>query len=177
MRRERRRSGSQLSPTGCAAAASYLLHPIAAFEVPPRVGDDFSVGRMIQGFSTSNLSLELTVVFLHVPEKFELRRRRSNDENGIGTVEGPRDLVEEPRGVIGVLSGLSAPFGMSVDEVLRGQDRRFVDWLRLHVADRLRLDVEDASFLVIDPDDHMRGHNVIFDEHAFGPASASEQIP
>ncbi len=48
-----------------------------------------------------------------------------------------------------------------MDMVLRRQDRCFVDCLWLHVPDRLRLNVEDASFLVIDPDDCVRRHDVI----------------
>ena len=121
---------------------------------------------MIKGFNTGDLCLEPLVVALHVPEKFELRRRRSNDENGIGALERSGDLVEELRGVIRVLFGVSPPLGMSVDEVLRRQDRRFVDRLRLRVAGRLRLHVEDAGFLVIDPDDHVRRHTVHFNERA-----------
>ncbi len=56
---------------------------------------------------------------------------------------------------------LSLPLGMPVDEVLRRQDRCFVNWLRLHVADRFRLNVKDARFLVIDPDDGVRRHDGI----------------
>src|SRR5713226_4613911 len=69
--------------------------------------------------------------------------------------------MEEPLGVIGVFFCLSPPLGMSMDKVLRRQDRCFVDCLRLHVADRFRLNVKDASFLVIDPDDSVRRHEMI----------------
>ena len=101
---------------------------------------------------------------MHVFEKFKLRRRWPNDKNCIGALERSRDLVEEPRGVVGVLFGFSPPLGMSMDEVLRRQNRRFVDGLWLGVTDRLRLNVEDAGFLVIDPDDDVRRHNVHFNE-------------
>ena len=53
-----------------------------------------------------------------------------------------------------------------MNEVLRRQDRRVIDGLWLHVAGRLRLNVEDASFLMIDPDDHMRRHNMHFNERS-----------
>jgi hypothetical protein len=119
---------------------------------------------MIHGFNTHDLCSEPLVVVLHVPEKFELRRGWPNDEDGIDTIERARDLVEEPRGVIGMLLGLSPPLRMPVDKVLRRQDRRFVDCLWLRVADRLRLNVEDASFLMIDPDHYVRSHDPVFDE-------------
>jgi len=55
------------------AARRRRSHPIAPYEVPLRVGNDFSVGRMIHGLNPNNSCLELLVVVLHVPEEFELR--------------------------------------------------------------------------------------------------------
>jgi hypothetical protein len=48
-------------------------HPIAPYEVLLRVGEDFSVGRMIQGLNTNDSCVQLLAVVVHVPEKFELR--------------------------------------------------------------------------------------------------------
>jgi hypothetical protein len=43
------------------------------------------------------------------------------------------------------------------------------------VADRFWLNVENPGFLVIDPDDYVRRHNVIFDERSLRPALVGEQ--
>lgn len=59
--------------------------------------------------------------------------------------------------------------------VLRRQERRLINGLRLLVADRLRSHVEDAGFGVIDPDDDVGGHTVNFDEGSFGPALADSE--
>src|SRR5437879_12082734 len=67
-------------------------HPIAPFKVPPRVGDDFSVGRMIHGLTPNDSCVQLLVVVLHVPEQFVLRRRRTDAKYGIGPVAGWRAL-------------------------------------------------------------------------------------
>jgi len=64
-----------------------VSQPIPLTEVPPRVGKNFSISRMIERFYASDLRLELLVVGLQVPEKFELCRGRSNYENGIGAFE------------------------------------------------------------------------------------------
>ena len=64
---------------------------------------------------------------------------------------------------------------MPVDEVLRGQDRRFIACLWLYVADDLRLNVEDTGFLVIDPNDQVPRHKMIFDKRSFGPALVGER--
>jgi hypothetical protein len=60
--------------------------------------------------------------------------------------------------IIRVLSRLPTPFWMAVNMVLRRKDRRFVR--------RLRVDVKDARFLVVDPDDGVR--------HAHLTSSAKE---
>jgi hypothetical protein len=54
--------------------------------------------------------------------------------------------------IIWVLSRLSTPFWMSVNMVLRREDRGLVG--------RLRVDVKNARFLVVDPDDRVR-HDLI----------------
>jgi len=128
------------------------------------MSDNFSVGRMIDGFHTADLCLKLLVVVLQVLEKFKLRRRGPNNEDGIDAVERPRELVKEPGGVIGMFFRLSAPFGMPMDEVLRREDRCFVDWFWLHMAGRLRLNAENASLFMIDPHHDVRRHSLIFHE-------------
>jgi hypothetical protein len=54
-------------------------------------------------------------------------------------------VVEEVLRIIRMLSRLPVPFWMAVDVVLRREDRGFVR--------RLRVDVKDAGFRVVDPDD------------------------
>ena len=70
-------------------------------------------------------------------------------EEGIDAVECSCHVTKELMRVIRVLSRLPTPFRMSVNMVLRRQDRRRVD--------RVRMDVKDAGFLVIDPDDCVLG--------------------
>jgi hypothetical protein len=54
--------------------------------------------------------------------------------------------------IIWVLSRLPTPFWMAVNMVLRREDRGLVG--------RLRVDVKNARFLVVDPDDRVR-HDLI----------------
>jgi hypothetical protein len=54
--------------------------------------------------------------------------------------------------IIWVLSRLPTPFRMAVNMVLRREDRGLVG--------RLRVDVKNARFLVVDPDDRVR-HDLI----------------
>ena len=92
-------------------------------------------------------------MLVHVPEEFELCLRGSDDEEGIDAVERSCRLGEESMRIIRVVSRLPAPFRMPVYMVLRCEDRCFVG--------RLGVDVEDAGFVVVDPDDCMRWHDRI----------------
>jgi hypothetical protein len=114
------------------------------------VGHDLSVGWMIGGLDANDMRFEATLVRVHVAEEFELRRGRPDDEDGIDAVQGSRDLAEEASRVVWMLSRLSPPFRMSVHLMPRRQDGGLVR--------RVRMDVKNARFVVIDPDDCVRGH-------------------
>ena len=90
---------------------------------------------------------------VHVPEEFELRRRRPDDEDRIDAGECPRDLAEESMRIVRVCSCLPTSFRMPVKMVLRRKNRRFVR--------RFRMDVKDPRFLVIDPDDGVCRHDLM----------------
>src|SRR5258708_25912825 len=124
-----------------------LAHSVARFEVAFCMRDDLSVGWVIRGLDADDLRFEAALVLVHVLEQFKLCRRRPDDEDGIDAFEFSRDLAEEPMRIIRVISGLPPSFRMPVDMVLRRKNRRFVR--------RLRMDVKDPRFLVIDPDDGM----------------------
>jgi len=72
-------------------------------------------------------------------------------------VESSRDLAKEPMRIVRVFSRLPTSFRMPADMVLRRKNRRFVR--------RLRMDVKDPRFLVIDPDDGVRRHDLMIRSH------------
>jgi hypothetical protein len=88
------------------------------------------------------------VIRVHELEEFELRGRGPDDEDAVEPIEFPRNAIEELFRVIRVLSRLPTPFRMAVKMVLGREDRGLVC--------RIRVDVKDARFLVVDPDDGVR---------------------
>ena len=90
---------------------------------------------------------------VHVLEEFELRRRGPDDEDGIDAVECSCDLAEESMRVVWVFPRLPTSFRVPVEMVLRRKNRRLVRGLRM--------DVKDARFLVIDPDDGVGWHDLM----------------
>jgi hypothetical protein len=108
---------------------------------------------MIRRLDADDLRFEATFVLVEILEELELRRRRPHDEDGIDAVECSRDLAEEPVRIVWVFSRLPKSFRVPVEMVLRRKNRLFVR--------RLRMDVKDARFLVIDPDDGVRWHDLM----------------
>ena len=127
-------------------------HSVARPEVDPRAGYDLSPGWMIRRLDANDFGFEGTVVLVHELEEFELRRGGPDDQNGINAVEFTCDVIEEPVRIIRMFSLVPTPFWMAVKMMLRREDCVFVCGLRM--------DVKDARFLVVEPDDCMR-HDLI----------------
>jgi hypothetical protein len=107
---------------------------------------------MIGGLDADDLGCKAGVMLVHELEEFELRRGGPDDEDGVNAVECTCDVIEKPMRIIRVLSRLATPFGMAVNMMLRREDCGFVCGLRM--------DVKDARFVVVDPDDGVR-HDLI----------------
>jgi len=87
-------------------------------------------------------------MLVHELEEFVLRGSWPDNEDGVDTIEGSCDVVKEMPRVIRVLSRLPTAFRMAVNMLLRREDSRLIR--------RLRMDVKDPRFLVVDPDDGVR---------------------
>jgi hypothetical protein len=107
---------------------------------------------MIRRLDANDLGFKGTMVLVYEFEEFELRRGRPDDQDGINAVERTCDVIEEPMQIIRMLSRLPTSFRMAVNMMLRREDCGFVRGLRM--------DVKDACFVVVDPDDCVR-HDLI----------------
>jgi hypothetical protein len=107
---------------------------------------------VIRGFDADHLRLEVPVVLMQVPEELELRRGRSDDEQGIGALEGARYFLEKAPGILGRAAYVAAAKRVPVEMVLRRQDGRLVGgvWMEM----------KDPGFLVINPGDRVGRHAV-----------------
>jgi hypothetical protein len=128
-----------------------LAQLVARLEVALSPGDDLSVGWMIRCLDADDPLFEAAFMLVHISEEFELRRRGAHNQDGIDAVESSCHIGEEPMHVMRALLRFPLPFRLPVDMVLRRQDHGFVG--------RLRMDVKDPAFLVIDPDDRVGRHN------------------
>ena len=103
---------------------------------------------MIGRLDADDLGFKARVMLVQELEEFEFRRGGPDDEDGINAVEYTCDVIEKPMGILRVLSRLPTPFGMAVNMMLRREDCGFVCGLRM--------DVKDARFVVVNPDDGVR---------------------
>lgn len=109
---------------------------------------------MIRRLDPDDPGFDAAVMLMKIPEQFEFRRRRSDEEDRICAFERARHFFEEMLRVGGMFLGLATPFRVSVDVVLRREDGGFFGRVRVHV--------KDACFRVIDPDNGMRRHEGMF---------------
>ena len=91
-------------------------------------------------------------MLMHELDEFVLRRSGSDNEDRVHPLESSCDVVKEMPRIIRVLSRLPTAFRMAVHMVLRREDFRLVC--------RLRMDVKDPRFRVVNPDDGVR-HDLI----------------
>ncbi len=101
-----------VEPSGRGARGS---HPIAPHEVPPRVGNDFSVGRMIHGLNTPDTNVLVSaIVFGGLPGRLvELAA-----EGHIQLILSP-PLIEELREVLRRKFGFSDAAAYQAEALLR----------------------------------------------------------
>jgi len=116
-----------------------------------RHGDKLPAGWVVDTLDADHFGRHEGRVVLHVPRQLGLRRRGSNNQNGVDGVEFPRHLGEESTGVARMLPRFTTSFWMTMDVALRRQHRGFVA--------RIRMNMEDTGFLVVDPDDSMGRHD------------------
>ena len=107
---------------------------------------------MIRCLDAYDLGYKGSVILVHELDEFVLRRSGPDNEDRVHPIESSCDVVKEMPRIIRVLSRLPTAFRMAVNMVLRRKDSGLVC--------RLRMDVKDARFLVVDPDDGVR-HDLI----------------
>jgi len=105
---------------------------------------------MIDGLDSDDFLFERAVVLVHVPEELELRGGRPTMRIE-SVVLRDRATSWKKRLASSGRSFTLRPFRMLVGVVLVGLDRSFFD--------PVQVDVEDASFLVIDPDGRVLAHD------------------
>ena len=111
---------------------------------------------MIDGLDTDDSGLKRMLVLVNVSHQIQLCGRRPRNEHLFGAFERPGDLVEESLGVIGMLPGSFGSFWMFVVSIVkRSRNGDFIG--------SFKLDVEDSSFLVINPNGDLFSHNAYFD--------------
>jgi hypothetical protein len=117
---------------------------VVPFEVLPGVSDELPIARVIDRLDPDDSGFERVLVLVHEPKKFELRRRRPDDENLFVSFERPPDFMKESFHLLGVLLALSGVFRVFVMNMTQGhQDGRFIDFVWLNV--------KNSSFFVVDP--------------------------
>jgi hypothetical protein len=125
-------------------------HPVGSREVGLRIRNELSVGRMIHGLDADDFRPHRVVVRLHVFEELELGCRRSHDENLFDLFQRARDLMEEPFGVLRVIFNAFGAPRVLVMDVVRGCDYQRIDLFQM--------DLEDVSFLVVNPNGYVLRH-------------------
>lgn len=117
---------------------------VAPIEVLPRVRNELPVARVIDRFDPDDSGFERLLVLVHEPKKFELRRRRPDNENLFVAFERPPDVMKETLHFFGVFLALPVLFRVLVMNVVLGrQDGCLIDFARLNL--------KNARFLVVDP--------------------------
>ena len=104
----------------------WTAHSVARREIASCTGDDLSTGRMIRGLDANDLGFKGAVMLVHELEEFELRRGGPDDEDRVYPVEFSCHVVEEMLDVIPMFSRLPTPFRVTVNMVLRREDRGLV---------------------------------------------------
>ena len=107
---------------------------------------------MIRSLDAYDLGYKGSVILVHELDEFVLRRSGPDNEGRVHPIESSCDVVKEMPRIIGVLTRLPTAFRMAVNMVLRREDSGLVC--------RLRMDVKDPCFLVVDPDNGVR-HDLI----------------
>lgn len=128
------------------------MHAICCDEVPPGVGHELLVGRMVDRLYAEDFGLQVGPVLVRMPEKVKLGGAGTDKQNLLSVFERFRDVVEEVLRILGVLPSFARALRVAM-HVPRGRmDRGLVE--------RGWMDVKDACFLLIEPDDGVFGHDV-----------------
>ena len=128
------------------ARSRLTRHTVCRTEVLPRVCNDLTVRRMIDGFNADDLRSEISGVFLNKRDERDLRLSGADYQNlaGVGDVVG--DIAEEMV-LKTVESRFTSMLGMS-DVVLQREDA-----ILFHVFWR---ELEDLRFALVEPNNGMR---------------------
>jgi hypothetical protein len=130
------------------------VHAVCALEVRLCVGDELTVGRVIDGFDPDDFWAERVIVLVNVFQKFELGRGRPDDEHLITAFERACHFMEEVLRFLGVIVCAFRPPRVLVVDVMGREDHVFVDLVRVNL--------EDVGFFVIDPDGNVFGHGQVY---------------
>ncbi len=122
-------------------------HLMVCLEVCAAMGDQFTVGEVVEGFDASNLCTHQRRVARHVFDKFVLGLCGSRNENGPSIGNGLRHTLKEGMILRRVAATNAVGFVMNVSFwIVRAQ------YQLLNFA---KIEMENAGFKVVDPDDCM----------------------
>jgi len=131
-----------------AEAAGWLRTAARDFlaEVMPQVRDELRVGRMVHRLEPDDALCQRPIVLLREPEEVELRLRRADDQDLRVRLERLRHLAKEAMLVVGMIPDPQILFvGVAMNVPARRVNER--------LPDLVRVDLEDARLLLIDPYD------------------------
>jgi hypothetical protein len=132
-------------------------HPILGFEIASSVGDEFAIGRVIDGFHTDDYIHQSGIMFADVLDQLGHGIGRPGNENRASIRDRLSDSLKE--GVI--LRGMTAPDRVRLMVDVLGRMIR-VQHEPFHIG---RAETEHPCFMVIDPNDCMK----VMAVHGMGP--------
>ncbi len=131
-----------------AFAVSGSHSPGLVVEVVPQMRHQLGVGRVIRRFDADDLDGTVVPLQVHVSEEVELRVTGTDEKDldRTASLEGPDDLSKVPVLIVGVIPDAQVDLiGVTMDVTAGRIDDR--------MRDLVGVDLEDPSFLLIDPDD------------------------
>jgi hypothetical protein len=113
-------------------------------KILPHVSQELAIRGMVGGLDADDYRIERGDVLLHVPKKVQLRHRRPDQQNLIGSRKRTRDFMKKSVIVVGMITRPCVHIlGMAMDVVV---------WrLNCCLAESLPIQVKDTSLIMIDP--------------------------
>jgi hypothetical protein len=116
-------------------------------EVGLRLGDELAISRVIDGLDADDFRAERGHLFFEVPEEPQLGRRRAEQEQLFAAFERVRYAFEKALFVVGMVLIARCSLRVPVLNMLRRDD--------IFLLDRTRVNAENVSFLVVDPNSYV----------------------
>lgn len=117
-----------------------------------RVRGQLAIGGMINCFNAHNVTSNRELLAVHVVDKVQLRRRRANQQHGIGAVQERDNFRKEVLFILWMR--LSVAAGMTM--------MRAVQRCLHHIARaRIRRNLKYTRFFVVKPNDYLFRHTFL----------------